>query len=101
MDGVRRILVNTASRGFASDLAAAMGWRVERRSRELAGVEKLSLADVVAEIELHKSNGEEAQAEAILAALLDGLSQNTSVAITPGSVIRIFDEQGQLRMRFE
>jgi len=97
---VRRALASAAGKGFASDLAAAMGWRIERRSRELGGVEKLSLADVVGEIELHLTNGEQEAADSIVAALLEGL-RSSAVPITPGSVIRVFDEGGQLFMRFD
>jgi len=100
VENVRRALVRAAGKGFASDLAAAMGWRIERRSRELGGVEKLSLADVVGEIELHLTNGDPAAADSIIAALLEGLRSST-VAITPGSVIRVFDQAGQLFMRFD
>ncbi len=100
VENVRRALMNAARRGFASDLSAAMGWRIERRSRELGGVEKLSLADVVGEIELHLTNGEQEAADSIIAAFLEGL-RSSAVPITPGSVIRVFDEGGQLYMRFD
>ena len=100
VENVKRALVNGAGKGFASNLAAAMGWRIERRSREISGVEKLSLADVVAEVELHMSNGEQEEADAILAALTEGL-RSSAVPVTPGSVVRVFDEGGQLYMRFE
>jgi hypothetical protein len=97
---VRRALVNGAGKGFASELAASMGWRIERRSRELNGTEKLSIADVAAEIELHLTHGEQEQADAIIAAFIEGL-RSSAVPITPGSVIRVFDEGGQLYMRFD
>ncbi|MDD1677967.1 MAG: hypothetical protein LUO93_02125 [Methanomicrobiales archaeon] len=100
VQSVRRCLINGACRGFASDLAAAMSWRIERRSRELSGVEKLSLADVVAEVELHLVNGEQQQADAILAAVTEGFKPS-AVPITSGSVIRVFDEHGQLMLRVE
>ena len=100
VENVRRSLVNGAGRGFASELAATMGWRIERRSRELNGTEKLSLADVTAEIELHLINGEQESADTIIAAFLEGL-RSSAVPITPGSVIRVFDDGGQLYMRFD
>ena len=96
---VRRALVNNSSRGFASELATAMGWRIERRSRELSGTEKLSLADVLAEIKLHLIYGEEEQAEAILSALLDDLGVG-AMPLKSGSVYHVFDKNGQLFVRF-
>ncbi len=100
VNGVCRALVNVAGKGFASKLSEVMRWRIERRSRELNGVEKLSLADVVAEIELHLVNDDQDAANAIMAALVDGLC-SASVPVTPGSVVRVFDEGGQLYMRFD
>lgn len=96
---VRRALVNGAAHGFATELAAEMGWRIERRSRELNSRD-LSLAGVAAEIELHLKRGEQEEADAIIAALVDGLHAS-AVPITPGSVIRVFDDHGQLYMRFD
>lgn len=96
---VRRALVNGAARGFATSLASEMGWRIERRSRELNGADKLSLAGIAAEIELHLERGEQEEADAIIGALIEGL-RSSAVAITPGSVIHVFDEGGQLYMRF-
>lgn len=89
-----------APKGFGSRLAGLLGWRVERRSRELSGVEKLSLADVIAEIELHADEGRQEAADAIVAALFEGVKTAT-VPLHAGSVIRVFDEAGQLVMRFE
>jgi hypothetical protein len=100
VDAVRRALVARAPKGFAAELASLMEWRVERRGREISGVEKLSLADVAAEIEIHLAYGRQDAVDEIVTALLDGI-QSATVAITPGSLIRVFDDHGQLRLRFE
>lgn len=100
VESVRLALVMRAPKGFGSRLAGLLGWRVERRSRELSGVEKLSLADVIAEIELHADEGRQEAADAIVAALFEGVKTAT-VPLHAGSVIRVFDEAGQLVMRFE
>jgi hypothetical protein len=75
-----------------------MGWRIERRSRELSGVEKLSLADVVAEIELHLIDGRQDLVDEIVGVMLDGI-RSSSIPVTPGSVFRVFDRNGQLFLR--
>lgn len=100
VESVRRALLNVAPKGFAADLAAIMGWRVERRGRELCGAEKLSLADIAAEIEIHAAQGRQEAVDEIVAALLEGLTAAT-VPVSAGSVMRVFDRNGQLFLRFE
>jgi hypothetical protein len=100
VESVRLALVMRAPKGFAARLATALGWRVERRSRELSGVEKLSLADVIGEIEMHHDEGRPEAADAIVAALFEGV-RTATVPLHAGSIIRVFDEAGQLVLRFE
>lgn len=97
---VRRALTNQAPKGFAALLAGVMSWRIERRGREISGSEKLSLADVAAEIEIHLAEGRTDAADEIVAALLEGLRVAT-VPVIAGSVMRVFDRNGQLFLRFE
>jgi len=99
VQALRVILDNAAPRGFATTVNSAMGWRAERRPRELHGVEGMSLDTLIADMELHAAEGRRGALDQIVDALLDGL--RASVAVTAGSVIRVFDEGGQLRLRFE
>lgn len=96
----RLALITAAPKGFATEVAGLMGWRPERRSRELSGVEKLSMATFVAELETHAACGRQDVVDGAVAALLSGL-KTSSVTLPSGSLIRVFDHNGQLLMRFE
>jgi hypothetical protein len=93
-------LHNACHYGFAVNLCAAMGWRPERRSRELNGTDGLSVSTVYAEIALHQECGDQLAVDQITAALIGGL-KTSSLSITPGSVIRVFEKDGQLCLRFD
>lgn len=97
---LRRLLLTLAPKGFAAEVASIMEWRIERRGRELCGAEKLSLADIAAEIEIHTAHGRQDAVDEIVSALLDGLTAAT-VPVAAGSVMRVFDRNGQLFLRFE
>lgn len=100
VERIRMALVSTSEYGFAVNLAATMGWRPERRSRELSGTDGLSVSTVYAEIALHQERGDQIAVDQITAALIGGL-KTSSLQITPGSVIRVFEDHGQLTLRFD
>lgn len=97
---IRTGLSNLAPRGLATDLAEAMEWRAERRSRELGAVEKLSIEDYIGEIGIHIIDGRQEAVDVLVGALLEGI-RTSEIPIEPGSVIRAFGRNGQLFLRFE
>lgn len=68
VDDVRRALVTSAPHGFQVRVAAVMGWRKERPTREKSGVEKLSVELVFAEVAMHEEEGRPDDATRVLAA---------------------------------
>jgi hypothetical protein len=100
VEGVARAMLNLAPKGIGSEIAAAMGWRIERRGREVAGVEKLSFAAISAEIEVHLAHGRQDAVDLIVAAMLDGLA-SASVPVTSATTIQFYDRNGQRFLRFD
>jgi hypothetical protein len=94
IESLRNLISGTRERGFLARLAMEMKWRPERTSRELARVEKLSVALLVAAAELHRQEGRASEADSILAALSG--SAPHAVRTKGGIVIRIVDGQMQL-----
>ena len=72
VETLRSLISADAPHGFNSDIAARMGWRKERVSRELSGVEKLSVELLLAAIEAHARAGRRDMADRIIRSLLVG-----------------------------
>lgn len=96
---IARLLSNWAPRGFCSRIATLMGWRAERRSREISGVERLSLDTVLAELHVHAQEGRQDAVDQMVAALLEGL-RTASVPVRPDSLIELYGIGGQRFLRF-
>lgn len=79
IEAVRALMVNTAPTGFQQKVADLMEWRKERISREKQGTEKLSVELLLAEIELHREQGRDAEADALIAALTADQPRRTPV----------------------
>ncbi len=98
---VARLLSSLAPHGFCQRVAALMGWkRTERRSREVSGVERLSLDTVLAELHVHAEEGRQEAVDQLVAALLDAL-RTASLPVRPDSTVQMYDRNGQRFLRFE
>ena len=91
VEEIRVLVANEATHGFNADLAAAMLWRRERISREIQGVEKLSVALFLAEVQGHREAGRDAVADRLVSIINNG--QPMTIRTDRAVVIRISDGQ--------
>lgn len=94
---LRVAMVNNAPLGFQRRVADLMDWREQRPTREVTGVEKLSVELLLAEVELHRVEGRSAEAESLLALVNEG--QAIHLSTDRAVVIRMKD--GQMLLDFE
>ncbi len=91
VDEIRALMHAEAAPGFNSEVASRMNWRRERISRELADVEKLSVALFLAAVEIHREQGRGEVADRLLASLNAG--QPVKLKTAGAVVIRLADGQ--------
>jgi len=98
-DDLRILLGTDAPHGFDVLLAVRMGCRRERFSRERSD-RHLTFEYLDRAIHAHVEQGRPDLAMKLVSvAIRDWPS--TAITLTAGSVLRVFDEGGQLRLRFE
>lgn len=91
VESIRSLIAAEGRPGFNSDVAGRMNWRRERISREIQGVEKLSVSLLLAEIECHRAEGRDAIADRLVAAITEG--QPVKIRTDRALVIRMSDGQ--------
>lgn len=88
---IRTLLAAEAIPGSQSEVASRMEWRRERVSREIQGVEKLSVALFLAAIAIHRQEGRGETADRLLSAINEG--QPVKLKTNGAVVIRMADGQ--------
>jgi hypothetical protein len=93
---LRAAMVNGAPWGFQERVSSLMDWRHQRVTREVTGVEKLSVELLLAEIALHRVEGRAEEADRLLGLVNAG--QTIRMSADGAAIIRMRD--GQMEFSF-